>query len=111
MRGSVNIHNHPPGTSQYSFSDDDDLPSFIEEGSSVMVAFDEKYVYEVRRMEKDLDLETYEKALYEAENNLRQTMVKDGVGFEDYEEQRQHILIRETCKKLGIPYERRKRSD
>lgn len=51
MKGSYNIHNHPADQTQFSFSDEADVPSMIADGTSVMEAFDHKYRYRLEQMD------------------------------------------------------------
>ena len=40
LKGSYNIHTHPPETTQYSFSTDTDIPAAFADGTRIMEAVD-----------------------------------------------------------------------
>lgn len=102
LKGSYNIHTHPPDTTQYSFSTDADIPGAFTDGTAVMEAVDYKYRYRFV-VPKNITLEQWESARMDAETVL--PAVLDSIckpDYSDYEELRQHTLIVETCKLLGI---------
>lgn len=108
LRGSYNIHTHPPSTTQFSFSTDVDMPGFFADGSAVMEAVDYKYRYRFERP-KDISWEQWDKARAEVEGELGAVMERMGFTFDTYQENRQHVLVQETCARLGISaYTRRK---
>ena len=49
LKGSYNIHTHPPDTTQYSFSTDADIPAAFSDGTAIMEAVDYKYRYQLCR--------------------------------------------------------------
>ena len=100
MKGSYNIHNHPAAETQFSFSDDADVPGMLADGTSVMEAFDYKYRYRLEKM-NGVTEEQWEQARDEAESNVPLIMQDRGLDFSDYEENAKHILIEETCRILG----------
>lgn len=102
MNGSINEHNHVTGRSQYSFSFDD-LEAFVDDGTSIALAYDEKYRYSMIFPDKQIDSDT----AYEAKMKARQ-IVYDKIieGSNITSEQLQHEMITEACKILGIKYER-----
>lgn len=51
MKGSYNIHNHPAAETQFSFSDDMDVPYMLDDGTKIMEAFDYKYRYRLEQMD------------------------------------------------------------
>ncbi len=100
MKGSYNIHNHPADQTQFSFSDEADVPSMIADGTSVMEAFDHKYRYRLEQMD-GVTLKEWEEAKEQAKDNVSSTMMRKNLGLLDYEENAKHILIEETCRILG----------
>ena len=100
MKGSYNIHNHPAAETQFSFSDDADVPNMIADGTSVMEAFDHKYRYRLEKMD-GVTLEAWEEAKEQAKDEVTHVMDDRGLNFSDYEENAKHILIEETCRVLG----------
>lgn len=100
MKGSYNIHNHPADQTQFSFSDEADVPSMIADGTSVMEAFDHKYRYRLEQMD-GVTLKEWEEAKEQAKDNVSSTMIRKHLGLLDYEENAKHILIEETCRILG----------
>ncbi len=110
MLASFTSHNHPKDVTQYSFSEDDFLATLFESGKR-MRAFDFKYEYEAvfpdRLISEDELLEAY----YNAKSKATDVLVELGLGFDDYEENIQHLTISEMCKQLGIKYTRCKRND
>lgn len=108
LRGSYNIHTHPPDTTQFSFSTDVDMPGFFADGSDVMEAVDYKYRYRFERPE-GIAWEQWDKTRAEVERELGEVMGQMGYDFDTYQENRQHVLMQETCARLGIyAYSRRK---
>lgn len=101
LRGSYNLHTHPPDTTQFSFSHDADIPGFFADGSLVMEAADYKYRYRFVRPE-GVTFEQWDKVRYEVERELLVLMEQRRIPLEMFEEMRQHVLIEETCKRLGI---------
>lgn len=100
MKGSYNIHNHPADQTQFSFSDEADVPSMIADGTGVMEAFDHKYRYRLEQMD-GVTLKEWEEAKEQAKDNVSSTMIRKHLGLLDYEENAKHILIEETCRILG----------
>lgn len=100
MKGSYNIHNHPADQTQFSFSDEADVPSMIADGTSVMEAFDHKYRYRLEQMD-GVTLKEWEEAKEQAKDEITHVMDDRGLSFSDYEENAEHILIEETCRILG----------
>lgn len=108
LRGSYNIHTHPPETTQFSFSTDVDMPGFFADGSAVMEAVDYKYRYRFERPE-GVTWEQWDKTRSQVEGELGAVMARMGFDFDTYQENRQHVLMQETCARLGISaYSRRK---
>ena len=102
LEGSYNIHTHPPETTQYSFSTDADIPAAFSDGTAVMEAVDYKYRYRFV-VPSCITLEQWESARTQAETLL--PTVLESVcqpDYSDYEELKQHTLIMEICKILGI---------
>lgn len=100
MAGSYNIHTHPPGQTQFSFSTDADIPAFFADGSAVMEAVDYKYRYRFER--PDVTFDEWDAVRAEVQNNLESYYDEYGVDFDNYEEMREHMIIAITCKKLGL---------
>ncbi|MBU3806296.1 MAG: phage minor capsid protein [Candidatus Fournierella pullistercoris] len=108
LKGSWNIHTHPPDSTQFSFSTDADIPAFFEDGSAVMEAVDYKYRYRFERPE-GITWEMWDKVRSDVEDCENELIKQYGLDFDTYEENRQHAIIQETCKRLGIDtYSRRK---
>lgn len=102
LKGSWNIHTHSPGSTQFSFSTDVDMPAFFEDGSAVMEAVDYKYRYRFERPE-GITWEMWDKARAEAGERLQDILeIRCKPDYSDYEDLRQHCLIEETCRILGI---------
>ena len=102
LKGSYNIHTHPPETTQYSFSTDADIPAAFADGTRIMEAVDYKYRYRFV-VPHDIALEQWESARMQAEALL--PTVLESVcqpDYSDYEELKQHTLIMEICKILSI---------
>ena len=109
LKGSYNIHTHPPDTTQYSFSTDADIPGAFADGTTVMEAVDYKYHYRFV-VPKDITFEQWDKTRYEVEKNIGIIMEQRGYSLEDVAEYQQHTIIDEVCKRLGISaYSRWKR--
>ncbi len=109
MRGCFTSHNHPPQTTQYSFSVEDFSATLSESGKR-MRAFDFKYEYEAVFPDKLISEDDLYEAYYSAFNNKSDLFGESGLSLDDYEENIQHLIILSTCKRLGINY-RRKRHD
>lgn len=102
LKGSYNIHTHPPDTTQYSFSTDADIPAAFSDGTAVMEAVDYKYRYRFV-VPKDVTFEQWEEARVEVDNVLNDFLEEVCMpDYSDYVEMKQHTLILETCKRLGI---------
>lgn len=100
MKGSYNIHNHPAAETQFSFSDDADVPGMLADGTSVMEAFDHKYRYRLEQMD-GVTLEEWEEANAQAKDNAYSIMIDRGMGFSDFAENALHIQIEEACRILN----------
>lgn len=101
LKGSYNIHTHPPDTTQYSFSTDADIPAAFSDGTAVMEAVDHKYRYRFV-VPKNVTLEEWNATRNEVKDALPEIMSSRGYDFDDYEENWIHILIDETCRRLGL---------
>ncbi len=110
MRGCFTSHNHPPQTTQYSFSVDD-FSATLSEGGKRMRAFDFKYEYEAVFPDKLISEDDLYEAYYSAKDIREKLIINAGLGFDDYEENVQHLIIGEMCRHLGINYTRRLRND
>lgn len=107
---SYNIHTHPPDATQYSFSTDADIPAAFTDGTSIMEAVDFKYRYQFV-VPKEITYEQWEAVCEEVREERNAVMTSRGYGFNDYEESIQHIIIDETCRRLGLKcYHREKRT-
>lgn len=106
LKGSWNIHTHPPNSTQFSFSTDIDMPNFFADGSAVMEAVDYKYRYRFERPE-GISYEQWEEARYKAWVNRNALCIGKGIDDDTYEENVQHIIMEETCRILGIQSYRR----
>ncbi len=105
MCGSISVHNHPPGTSQYSFSLDEDFGSFFESGERIMRAYDELYGYEVIRSESMPTWEDFNK--FYSENRYNYSALSQyGLDMENYGTQYIHALTSFTCEHFGVIYRR-----
>lgn len=72
MNGSINIHNHVTGQSQYSFSKED-LVESIRDGSYISYAYDERFLYTMiikNKIPADLAVQLYEEARLEVDDIL-----------------------------------------
>lgn len=104
MDGSINIHNHVKGQSQYSFSKEDLIES-VRDGSYISYACDEKYLYTMiikNKIPADLAEQLYEEARLEVDDILFHNPELISLGDE------QHERIKRACEKLGIAYKRSK---
>lgn len=110
LEGSYNIHTHPPKTTQYSFSTDADIPGAFADGTAVMEAVDYKYRYRFV-VPENITFEQWEAVCEEVREERNAVMESRGYGFDDYEENIQHVIIDETCHRLGLKcYHREKRT-
>ena len=112
LKGSINEHNHVTGRSQYSFSWDD-IKTSVEDGSSIVMAFDEKYRYSMVFPEEKIDLDEIEQVYIDCNNEVgdinafswqskKIKLIKD----EDY----QHEVVRRVCERFGVKYERKRKA-
>ncbi len=101
LKDSYNIHTHPPKTTQYSFSTDADIPGAFHDGTAVMEAVDYKYRYRFV-VPKNITFEQWETVCEEVREERNSVMASRGYGFDDYEENVQHVIIDETCRRLGL---------
>lgn len=101
LEGSYNIHTHPPDTTQYSFSTDTDIPAAFSDGTAIMEAVDYKYRYRFV-VPKDITFDEWDFVRDEVQNTLAEIMIGRGLGLDDYEENKMHVIIDETCKRLGL---------
>lgn len=109
LKGSYNIHTHPPDTTQYSFSTDTDIPAAFADGTRIMEAVDYKYRYQFA-IPREITFEQWETVCEEVRKEQNAVMASRGYGFDDYEENIQHVIIDETCRRLGLKcYHREKR--
>lgn len=106
LRGSYNIHTNPPETTQFSFSTDVDLPAFFADGSAVMEAVDYKYRYRFERPD-GITFEQWDAVRYQAWLERNALCAARGIGPDDYTENVQHIIVEETCRRLGVQSYRR----
>ena len=109
MNGSINNHNHVTGESQYSFSWED-IDSSVKDGSHITMAYDEKYRYSMTFPEKAIDTDTLREAYDISENevmlnnyNYQYYSIGNRISDEDY----QHEVIKRTCERVGVKYERK----
>lgn len=109
MKGSYNIHTHPKDYTQYSFSIEQDIKGAFEDGTAVMEAVDHKYRYRFE-MPDNITFEEWNSVCVEVEAEVGKVMVERGLSDKDYEEDSLHVVIDETCKRLGLNcYSRRRR--
>lgn len=101
LEDSYNIHTHPLSVTQFSFSIDADIPAMFSDGTKVMEACDTKYRYRFERPD-NLTFEEWDEARYEVKQNLGEYMLKNNVSLEEFEEMKEHLIIKLTCEKLGI---------
>ncbi len=99
--GSYNIHTHPPDTTQFSFSTDADIPAAFHDGTSIMEAVDFKYRYQFV-VPKEITFEQWDEVRFEVEDQIGAVMARRGYTFDDVAEHQQHVIIDETCRRLGI---------
>lgn len=108
LKGCFTTHNHPKEYTQYSFSFQD-FDFTREINGKRMRAIDFKYEYEAifpnRTISESEMLDVYN----DVENDKHKLFDECGYGFDDYEENIQHVVIKEMCKRLGIKYTRRLR--
>lgn len=109
MVGSINDHNHVTGESQYSFSWED-ISSSAEDGSHIVMAYDEKYRYSMTFPNKAIDAnalrEAYDISETEVDlNNFNYQYYSIGSRISD--EDHQHEIIKRTCERVGVKYERK----
>lgn len=98
MNGSINIHNHVTGQSQYSFSKED-LVESIRDGSYISYAYDERFLYTMiikNKIPADLAEQLYEEARLEVDDILFHNPELIPLGDE------QHERIKRACEKFGI---------
>ena len=110
LRGSYNIHTHPPDQTQFSFSTDVDLPAFFEDGSAVMEAVDYKYRYRFERPE-GVTFEDWDAVRYQVWLERNALCAEYNIELNAYEENVQHLIVEETCRRLGIQSYRRWRNE
>lgn len=109
MVGSYNIHTHPPKETQFSFSTEADIPAAFYDGTAVMEAVDEKYRYRFV-VPEGITFEQFDEVRAEVDSNIASVMAERGYTDDEFEENQQHVIIDETCKRLGITsYSRWKR--
>ncbi|NBK17694.1 hypothetical protein [Anaerotruncus sp. 1XD42-93] len=87
----------------------DDMQSFYEDGSARMLAFDDRYLYEIRHPERMPPRAEYDAVISKAWQNKWKLLEQTGIPESEYEDQVVHTVIRTACEQLGIYYERRKR--
>lgn len=101
LKGSYNIHTHPPDTTQYSFSTDADIPAAFADGTRIMEAVDYKYRYRFV-VPKNITFEQWDSVRYNVEANIGEVLAQRGYTLDDVVENQQHVIIEETCRRLGI---------
>lgn len=109
MKGSINSHNHITGESSYSFSKED-LESSIRDGSYRVEGFDEKYRYSMvieRKISKATVYDAYVESKLEVDGIMMADYFEGKVSIPD--EDIQHEVVKRTCEKVGIKYERGKK--
>ena len=106
LKGSYNIHTHPSEETQFSFSTDVDIPAAFADGTAVMDACDYKYRYRFE-VPKHITFEQWDKVRYDVQDKIYAIMFEYGYDFDNIEEDREHIIILETCKRLGLDCYRR----
>lgn len=109
MKGSINEHNHVKGRSQYSFSWED-IDSSAKDGTYITMAYDEKYRYTMIFPKSAIDAEILRDAYDISENevalnnyNHQYFAIGSRISDEDY----QHEVIKRTCERIGVKYERK----
>ncbi|MCR5731242.1 MAG: hypothetical protein K6G20_12930 [Ruminococcus sp.] len=112
LKGSINEHNHVTGRSQYSFSWDD-IKTSVEDGSSIVMAFDEKYRYSMVFSGEKIDLDEIEQVYIDCDNEVGdinalswQSKKIKPIKEEDY----QHEVVRRVCERFGVKYERKRKA-
>lgn len=108
LKGAKSIHNHPTGTSEYSFSsqwENDDIPSFFSEHGAVLEGFDEQYRYRLEWPE-GVTFEQWDDAYkLNADAWAVEGLTRDGYTTdEDLSGLWQHYKIKETCRHLNIEH-------
>ena len=109
MKGSINSHNHVTGESRYSFSIDD-IKSSVGDGSYRVEGFDEKYRYSMvieRKISKATVYDAYVESKLEVDGIMMADYFEGKVSIPD--EDIRHEVIKRTCKRVGIIYEREKK--
>lgn len=101
LKGSYNIHTHPPDTTQYSFSTDADIPAAFADGTRIMEAVDYKYRYRFV-VPENITFEQWDRARSDVQDHALQYMAERGMSVADIEENELHVIIEETCKQLGV---------
>lgn len=101
LKGSYNIHTHPPDTTQYSFSTDADIPAAFADGTRIMEAVDCKYMYRFV-VPQNITFEQWDSVRYDVEANIGEVLTQRGYTLDDVVENQQHVIIEETCRRLGI---------
>ena len=101
LKGSYNIHTHPPDTTQYSFSTDADIPAAFADGTRIMEAVDYKYRYRFV-VPQNITFEQWDSVRYDVEANIGEVLAQRGYTLDDVVENQQHVIIEETCRRLGI---------
>lgn len=101
LKGSYNIHTHPPDTTQYSFSTDTDIPAAFADGTRIMEAVDYKYRYRFV-VPENITFEQWDRARSDVQDHALQYMAERGMSVADIEENELHVIIEETCKQLGV---------
>lgn len=108
LQGCFTTHNHPKEYTQYSFSFQD-FDFTREINGKRMRAFDNKYEYEAVFPDKSISESDMLDVYNEVENDKHKIYDEYGYSFDDYEENIQHVIVKEMCKRLGITYTRRLR--
>lgn len=101
LKGSYNIHTHPPDTTQYSFSTDADIPAAFADGTRIMEAVDYKYRYRFV-VPENITFEQWDRTRSDVQDHALQYMAERGMSVADIEENELHVIIEETCKQLGV---------
>lgn len=106
LKGSYNIHTHPPDSTQFSFSTDVDIPGAFMDGTSVMEAVDYKYRYRFE-VPADITFETWDKVRYGVWQTRNELFNVSGLDVSEYDENIQDLILQETCRRIGISCYRR----
>lgn len=101
LKGSYNIHTHPPDTTQYSFSTDTDIPAAFADGTRIMEAVDYKYRYRFV-VPRNITFEQWDRVRSDVQDHALLYMAERGMSVDDIEENKLHVIIEETCKQLGM---------